>query len=111
MNKMPRLLNLMHALRGQKSDDGLSCEGELLLAFVSDRCSKDITTTVSDLVRSGFFGAPPTAQRNVNKLVKQGMLDLYRAPGEYRKVSLKLSSKAEEHMVNLEKLVHSVCWE
>lgn len=109
MNNMPRLLNLMYAFRIQSNEGALNSEGELLLAFVSERSEKGNTTTVSDVVRSGVFGTAPTVQRNVNNLLQKGLLETYRAPGEYRKISIKLTARSEVYMSDLEKLVHSVC--
>ena len=98
---MARLMNLMNAFREVESECCLSQDEELILGFIYERNHREVSTTVSDLVVARSFGTPPTVQRKVNKLSKNGMLIYSKSKDDLRKQNLGLSDEA---VLYLEKL-------
>lgn len=92
--RMARLMNVMKAFREAESECCLSQDEELILGFIYERHHREITTTVSDIVVARSFGTPPTVQRKVNQLSKNGMLIYSKSKNDSRKQNLALSDAA-----------------
>lgn len=102
-----RLMNLMRAFRNERESPSVSNEEEFMLAFIIERGEKDITTTVSNLVASQFFGTPPTVQRRIDNLVKLNFLVLEKCAKDSRKQNLVATILAKEYFEDLSRHVSS----
>lgn len=101
---MARLLNLMEAFRS-KNEEGLSHGEANIIAFICEREALNKSTTVSDLVACQFHGTPPTVQRKVDALLKNGYLLIRRDVFDKRKQVLMLSETGAAYLQELSEYV------
>lgn len=92
--RVARLMNIMKAFREADTECCLSQDEELILGFIYERHHREISTIVSDIVVARSFGTPPTVQRRVNRLAKNGMLIFSKHKNDSRKNNLALSDTA-----------------
>lgn len=107
--RIARLMNLMNAFREGEEGYCLQQDEEWILSFIYERAHKEVSTTVSDLVIARSFGTPPTVQRKVNKLAKNGLLVYAKDKSDSRKQNLALSDSAILYLEKLEKHLAISC--
>lgn len=99
--RMARLLNVLNAFREDVNLNSLTQDEERILGFIYERECKKLITTVSDIVFAHSFGTPPTVQRKINKLSKNGMLVYRKDRLDLRKQHLVLSDAAVQYLEDL----------
>lgn len=102
---MTRLINLLSVFHGEKRNNFIEIDDLRILSQIVDTGKTGKCISVTDIVNCKLFGSPPTVQRRIKKLIRNGYIELSKCEKDQRKKCLVPTNEANIYLNDLTKYV------